>query len=73
MKTVIFKVEGMHCDGCATLIQSALERSTGVAKASASFKDGQARVLFDPLAVTEEQLIEIVEKGGYRVATRSWD
>ncbi len=71
MNTVTFKVEGMHCGGCAETIQALLERSAGVQKAAASFDEGEARVLYDSRAVTEEQLVAVVEKAGFRVAGRS--
>jgi copper chaperone CopZ len=29
MNTAIFKVEGMHCGGCAQIIQSLLEKKRG--------------------------------------------
>jgi copper chaperone len=48
MKTAILKVEGMHCDGCATTIKTVLEREPGVQMAAVSFAEGQARVLYDP-------------------------
>lgn len=70
MNTVTFKVEGMHCGGCAQIIQALLERSAGVQKAAASFDDGEARVLYDSRAVTEEQLVAVIEKAGFRVAAR---
>ena len=71
MNTVTLKIEGMHCDGCATNIQSLLERKAGVQKAVASFKEGEARVLYDADAVTEEQLVAVIENSGFRVASRS--
>lgn len=71
MNTVTFKIEGMHCDGCAANIQSILERNAGVQKAFASFKDGEARVLYDSDAVTEEQLVAVIEHSGYRVSNRN--
>lgn len=71
MNTVTLKVEGMHCDGCAATMQALLERNGGVRKAAVSFKEGEARVLYDPRSVTEEQLAAMVEKGGFRVAGRS--
>jgi copper chaperone CopZ len=69
MNTVTFKIEGMHCDGCATNIQSLLDRKAGVKKAAASFKEGEARILYDSNAVTEEQLVALIENSGYRVAS----
>ena len=73
MNTVTLKIEGMHCDGCASIIQSLLERQPGTQKAAVSFKDAQARILYDPQAVSEELLVASVERGGYRVVNRSHD
>lgn len=73
MKTVTLNIEGMHCDGCASNVQSLLERQPGIRKATASFKDKEARILYDPQAVTEDQLVELVERGGYRVTGRAHD
>ncbi len=70
MRSVTLKVEGMHCGGCASTIQTLLQRSQGVKKASASFEAGEARVLYDPAAVSEHQLAGVVEKAGYRVTER---
>ena len=70
MKNVTLKVEGMHCSGCAQTIQALLERSDGVRKASASFDAGEARVLYDPMLISEDQLAAHVEKAGFRVTER---
>jgi copper chaperone len=61
----------MHCDGCAANIQSILERKGGVQKTVASFKEGEARILYDSNAVTEEQLVAAIENSGYHVANRN--
>jgi len=71
MDSVTFKVEGMHCGGCAETIQALLETSAGVQKAAASFDQGEARVLFDSKTVTEDRLAAVIEKAGFRVAGRS--
>jgi len=71
MHSVTFKLEGMHCDGCAATIQALLERNGGVRKAAVSFKEGEARVLYDPRSVTETQLTAAMEKSGFRVTGRS--
>ncbi|GCB05251.1 heavy-metal-associated domain-containing protein [Ralstonia sp. SET104] len=67
MKTITFKVEGMHCTGCAAMIQVLLERSAGVRKASVSFDEGEARVLYDPQTICEARLAALIEQGGYQV------
>lgn len=73
MDTVTLNIEGMHCDGCAANVQSLLERQVGIKKAATSFKDKQTRILYDPSAVTEDQVVSVVERGGYSVINRSHD
>jgi copper chaperone CopZ len=70
MNHVTFRVEGMHCSGCAATIQALLESNAGVRSASTSFDEHQARVLYDPGAVSEAELIAMIEKAGYRVTER---
>lgn len=69
MNAVTFKVEGMHCSGCAATIQALLARSVGVHEATVRFDEGEARVLYDPQSISEGQLVAVIEKGGYRVAS----
>lgn len=71
MNNVTFKVEGMHCAGCASTIQMLLQRKPGVRRVSAYFDSGEARVLYDPAAVSQDELVAAIEKAGYRVTTRS--
>ncbi len=70
MKTAILKIEGMHCDGCATTVKTVLEREPGVQMAAVSFAEGQARVLYDPQATVEDSLVAAIEKPGFRVVRR---
>ena len=67
MKTTTFKIEGMHCDGCARTVEALVRSEPGVKTATVSFKDAEARVLFDPQAIDEERLTVAIEKPGYRV------
>lgn len=71
MNNVTFKVEGMHCTGCASTVQMLLQRQPGVRRVSAYFNTGEARVLYDPAAVSEHDLVATIEKAGYRVTNRS--
>jgi len=70
MKTTIFRIEGMNCDGCANTIKNAVEKEPGVQMVSVSFAERQARVLYDPRAVGEDRLAAVIEKPGFRVASR---
>ena len=71
MRTTTFKIEGMRCDGCADTIKDLLTVQPGVRAASVSLKDGEARVLYDPQAVAEDQLTVLIEKPGFRVLGRA--
>jgi len=70
MKNTVFKVEGLHCGGCAATVKALVEKEPGVKAVSVSFKDGEARVLYDPEAVTEDRLTATIQKPGYRVVER---
>lgn len=70
MKSVTLKIEGMHCDGCARTVKALIGSEPGVRGADVSYQDGQARILYDPQAIGEEQLVKLIEQGGYRVPAR---
>ena len=55
MKTATFKIDGMNCDACANTIKSLVEREPGVRMVSVSFKEREARVLYNPQAVGEDR------------------
>lgn len=70
MKNATLKIEGMHCAGCAATIQALLQSNPGVRKAAAEFDAREARVLYDPSVISEDQLAAVIEKAGFRVANR---
>jgi copper chaperone CopZ len=61
----------MHCDGCANTIKALVEREPGVKTVSVSFAEGEARVLYDPATISEDKLVALVERPGYRVTSRA--
>lgn len=71
MKSATFKIEGMHCEGCAQTIKALIGTEPGVHAADVSFKDGQAHILYDPQAVSEDQLVKVIERGGYRASVQN--
>jgi MerR family copper efflux transcriptional regulator len=71
VKTAIFKIDGMHCDGCARTIEALVSAEPGVRKATVSFKAREARILFDPHAVREDRLITAIRQAGYSVADQT--
>ena len=70
MKTTIFRIEGMNCDACANSIKSLVEKEPGVRMASVSFSERLARVLYDPRAVEEDRLVNLIQQPGFRVVSR---
>lgn len=71
MKSLILKVEGMHCDGCAETIKALVARELGVKSVAVSFAGSEARILYDPAATSENRLIAVVERPGFRITSRS--
>lgn len=69
MKNAILKIKGMHCNGCASIIQSLLSRRQGTKAVSVSYADGLARIQFDPRTVSEQALVTLIENAGYEVLT----
>ena len=67
LATLNLRIEGMTCDGCATLVQNSLRKVPGVQTASASYPQGRAVVTFDPSSPPQtSSLVEAVEKAGYQ-------
>lgn len=52
-------------------VKRALEGLKGVSRADVSFREKQAVVTFDPAQVTIEQLIEAVNRIGFRASLKS--
>lgn len=69
MKTVLLRIEGMHCDGCARTVESLVSTEPGVRKAAVSFKSRRARILFDPQSVSEDQLKAVIRQAGYSITS----
>ena len=64
-----FKLSGLHCTSCSMLIEGELEDQLGV-KAACNYARQVLEVEFDPGRVTDEHIVEVVEKQGYKVMGR---
>lgn len=65
-ETVIIPIEGMTCFTCELTISSAIKKVKGVVTAKASAKEGKAWVEYDPSKTNIHQLIEVINKTGYK-------
>ncbi|NHJ86978.1 MAG: heavy-metal-associated domain-containing protein [Asgard group archaeon] len=66
-KKVIFKISGMHCNGCAASIGRALSRLDGIETAEADYPKGIATIKYDEKTVSKEKMIETIENLNYKV------
>ena len=55
------------------MVKRALEGLKGVQRADVSFRDKEARVTFEPTQVPVDQLIEAVNRSGFRAAVKGGD
>ena len=67
MQILDWKIDGMHCGGCAQTLQALLARLPGVRRVEVSWPEGHARLLLDPQEASPERVVELIERAGYRV------
>lgn len=61
-----FAVQGMHCVGCAMVIDDALENLAGVRKAATHYARQAVDVEYDAGRVSAADIIAAIESAGYR-------
>lgn len=64
-KVAIIKVRGMHCEGCAKSIESALRLLDGVYSASVEFNKRRAIVEYNPEITDVDKLRQAITDAGY--------
>lgn len=65
LKKKIYTVTGMSCAGCSAAVQSALQKSAGVADVSVNLLESNASITYDDTKTSPEQLQTIVRSIGY--------
>lgn len=61
-------VEGMTCFTCELTVSTALKKIDGVVEATASAKEEKAKVKYDPDKTSINQLVEAINKTGYKAS-----
>jgi copper chaperone CopZ len=61
LKGVDLKISGMSCPSCADVLEEVLTGKAGVARAEVSYGEGSARVVFDPVQITVDEIIETLK------------
>lgn len=64
---MVATVEGMWCASCAMAVERIITRAPGVTRASTSFAGGSALIQWDPARFQLDELLERVERLGYRL------
>lgn len=66
--TVSLHIEGMTCASCKIAVRTALSRLDGVKEAEVDVAKKSATVEYDPAKVTPQQLVDAVNRLGYRAS-----
>ena len=66
MKTGIYRIEGMHCEGCAQTIEALVGRVPGVKRVAISFGAREARVELDAEVADDASIVSAIERVGFR-------
>ncbi len=66
---VTIPVAGMHCGHCASRVEAALTKLTGVKVADASVDSGQVVVVFEDSKTRPAKLVEAIDGLGFRAGT----
>ena len=64
-KKVVFTIHGMNCTACAMNIDGDLEDTGKVKSVRTNYAKAQTEVEFDPKAISEKDIMEIIKQTGY--------
>ena len=61
-----FKVEGMHCEGCADKVKGALAKRDGIISVDVKVADSRVSVQYDAAKLSTEQIAKLISELGYK-------
>ena len=61
----VFRVADMHCPNCVMRVEGIEDTLPGIRKISASYRKGQMAVEYDETLVSEQEILQAVERLGY--------
>lgn len=65
MEKAFFKVVGMYCISCKSIVEKQLKDASGVKRIDIDYMTDSVIVEFDPLVLTKKEIKERLEKSGY--------
>lgn len=66
--TLKLLVSNMWCSACAWVIDQSLKKKPGVVESTCNFSTDRLQVIYDPISVSPDQIIDSIAKLGYRAA-----
>lgn len=70
-RTVTLAVENMQCEACPYIVKKTLEKVSGVVRATVSFKDKTAVVIFDDAKTNVRALTDATKNVGFPSSPKS--
>ncbi|MDJ0985289.1 MAG: heavy metal translocating P-type ATPase [Desulfobacterales bacterium] len=67
--TLTLLVSKMWCSACAWVIDKSLQKTQGVIDSTCNFSTDRLQVLYDPIKVSPDQIIQSIGKLGFQAAT----
>lgn len=64
---ILAPVRGMHCAGCATIIERTLKKLPGVTSVRANFATEEVSVTYEPTTVTVDSMNDVLSRFGYTI------
>jgi copper chaperone CopZ len=69
--TASFRVEGMHCDGCADKVKNGLAATTGIVEVVVSVADKRVTVKYDSDRLDVAKVAKLIGDLGYKAAAEA--
>lgn len=68
LASATFKVEGMHCGGCADKVKAALANKDGIVSVEVKVADSRVSVQYDAAKLTTDQIAKLISESGYKAS-----
>jgi len=65
MEKAYFKVVGMYCISCKSVVEKQLKNESGIRRIDVYYMTDSVVVEFDPSIITKEEIKDRLEKSGY--------
>ena len=65
MEKVYFKVVGMYCISCKSIVERRLKNESGINRIDVDYLTDSVVVEFDPSVITKEEIKSRLEESGY--------